>query len=89
MKKKEANNQWPEAWIYLPEACQLKGVKYNTIARPKDAWKQPNGGKEDGILNGRKAWRPETVREWITMDDSALDKKYRKRNAEAFYAEAH
>jgi hypothetical protein len=74
MKKVE----WPEAWIYLPEACRMKGVKYNSIARPKDAWKQPNGGKEDGILNGRRAWRPETVREWITMDDTALHKNYHK-----------
>jgi hypothetical protein len=82
MKKSE----WPEPWIYLTEACHMKGVKYNSIARPKDAWKQPNGGKEDGILNGRRAWRPETVRDWITMDDSALAKNYRK--AIAFAGEA-
>ena len=89
MKKKEQNSEWPQAWIYLPEACRLKGVKYNTIARPKDAWKQPNGGKADGILNGRRAWRPETVREWITMDDSALAKKYRTHAFASSVADTH
>lgn len=66
----------PERWIHLMEACKMKGVCYNSVARVRDAWRQPNCGKEDGIISGRKAWRPETVRAWILLDDMALKKIY-------------
>ena len=73
----------PEPWMHLREACLLKGIAYNSIARPRDAWKQPNGGKEDGTISGRKAWRPETVRAWIMMDDDAMKKLRAKRIRES------
>lgn len=79
---------FPEPWIYLKEACHMKGIAYNSLCRPKDAWRQPGNGKEDGIVNGRKAWRPETVREWILMDDEALRRSYRRQISESAIAAA-
>lgn len=75
IKKPSPIDNMPERWIYLREACEMKGVAYNSLCRPKDDWRQPNCGKADGVLNGRKAWRPETIRQWITEDDSVLKKK--------------
>ncbi len=78
-KLKKPELKMPERWIRLKEACEMKGIAYNSLSRPRDAWRQPNCGKEDGIVNGRKAWRPDTVRKWILMDDNMLKSLYKKR----------
>ena len=61
-----------QAWFTLMEACRLKGVKHNSVkSRPR---LQPNHGKEDGIISGRKRWRRETIMNWIPLtDDNLLD----------------
>jgi tagatose-1,6-bisphosphate aldolase len=66
-------------WVYLKEACRIKGVNYRTIARNDRLWQQPNGGVADGILCGRRAWKRRSIMEWIEKDDTVLQKEYRER----------
>jgi hypothetical protein len=71
-----AQQQFPPAWLDLQDACQLKGVNYNSLSNSANAWRRPRGGVPDGILNGRAHWRPETVAEWIMQDDEDLYLRY-------------
>ena len=60
-------------WWDLNSAATAKGVSASTLrARP---WLQPNGGNEDGILNGRKMWKWETIRRWLDLTDADLEAK--------------
>ncbi|MHB8132122.1 MAG: hypothetical protein ACYDEX_24430, partial [Mobilitalea sp.] len=42
------------------------------------SWKEPNCGKEDGIICGEKAWMTETCRVWVLLDDVAQKKTHYK-----------
>lgn len=70
--------EMPEPWVYLPGACQLKNINYSTVCRKKDEWRQSNAGKEYGMINGHKAWRPATIRVWILQDDATLNDAHQK-----------
>ena len=59
------------AWYSLAEAAALKGVSASTLRAR--VWLQPRGGREDGILNGRRCWRAETIREWLDQTDQDLE----------------
>ena len=57
-------------WFNLKECCALKGLCYKTACNKK--WLQPNAGKPDGTVGGRKVWSYSTVTDWITKSDSEL-----------------
>jgi hypothetical protein len=64
-----ANSQSQE-WFNLKDACQWKGVKYNTV---KSKFKlQPNQGIPDGIVSGRRMWKRETVLRWLSLTDEDI-----------------
>lgn len=69
---------WPDPWIDLKRACKMKGISYETVR--KFSWRMPNGGAPDAIINNRKYWRPETIREWILLSDQDLAHKYKGDN---------
>ena len=61
-----------QEWWSLKEACRLKGVNYNTVAS-RTQW-QPNGGRSDAVICGRKRWRRTTVERWLNeADDGPVD----------------
>jgi hypothetical protein len=64
-----------QEWYDLETACKLKGVNKNTLySKPKY---QPNYGKADAIICGKKRWSKETIREWIQMTDEDIPGIYR------------
>lgn len=71
----------PEPWVDLRKACLMKGIAYGSISQSKFRWRQPRGGTPDGIINNRKYWRPETIREWILQTDEDL-LKYKEEEEE-------
>ena len=52
-----------QAWYNLKVACALKGVCYNSVKSRAEL--QPNGGKADATIGGRRVWRRETVEAWL------------------------
>ena len=57
-------------WYDLKSACLLKGINYNTvISNPRY---QPNFGRPDAVICGRKRWRRETILKWIEVTDDSL-----------------
>ena len=61
-----------QEWYDLKTACQLKGINYNTvISNPKY---QPNLGKPDAIICGRKRWRRQTILDWLHITDEDISK---------------
>jgi len=57
------------AWYNLRAACELKGATYNTIkSRPE---LQPNGGKAEGEIGGRRVWSRASVEKWARMLDGS------------------
>jgi hypothetical protein len=59
-----------QEWYDLETVCKLKGVNKNTLyAKPKY---QPNYGKADSIVCGKKRWNKETIREWLKQTDSDI-----------------
>ena len=58
------------AFFTLKEACYYKNLNYKTACnRPL---LQPNLGKEDGKVGGRKVWRYATIASWVSMTDAEL-----------------
>ena len=55
------------AWWTLKEACAWKGVCYNTVKSSHAL--QPNGGRKDARIGGRRMWRRETVESWLNEVD--------------------
>jgi len=56
-----------QEWYDLKSACRLKGINYNTvISNPKY---QPNHGKPDAVICGRRRWRRETIFRWLEVTD--------------------
>ncbi len=67
-----------QEWFDLKQGCNLKGINYNTvISNPKY---QPNFGKPDAIICGRRRWRRQTILDWLQVTDEDLPKG-RKLNA--------
>lgn len=70
-----SSDQLTQEWYDLDAACQFKGVNKNTLyAKPKY---QPNYGKADAIVCGRKRWSKETIREWLKQTDDDIPEIYR------------
>ena len=55
------------AWMTLKEACEFKGVKYNTVRL--DARKQPKFGQWEWASESgkQKKWCRKTITEWISV----------------------
>lgn len=66
-------------WYFLPECCSLKGIPYNSVSNKRNEWRQPRGGRPDGVLNNRKAWKRETIEEWLEQTDIELQ-FYKQKN---------
>lgn len=69
---------FPEPWISLRRACELKGISYGSVSQSKYRWRQPAGGAPDGFINNRKYWRPITIKQWIMQTDEDLWALYGK-----------
>ena len=64
-----------QEWYDLKTACSLKGVNKNTLySKPKY---QPNFGKADAILCGKKCWHKDTIREWLNQVDEDIPEIFR------------
>ena len=61
-----------QEWFDLKTACQLKGITYNTVV--SDRRYQPNFGKPDAIICGRRRWRRQTILDWLHVTDEDLPK---------------
>ena len=51
------------AFFTLKEACYYKNLNYKTACNRVIL--QPNSGREDGRVGGRKVWRFATIADWI------------------------
>lgn len=59
-----------KVWISLHEACELKNLNYKTACNRPNL--QPNKGKADGTIGGRKMFRRETVIAWLGLSDTDI-----------------
>jgi hypothetical protein len=59
-------------WITLHEACDLKNLNYKTACNRTQL--QPNGGKPDGTIGGKKVFKRETVIAWLGLSDQEIMK---------------
>jgi hypothetical protein len=67
----------PKNWFTLREACELKNLNYKTACnRPK---LQPNFGKMDGRIGGRKCFRRTTILAWLMQSDEEIDSQLQAR----------
>lgn len=57
-------------WYNLKECCKYKGLNYKTACNK--TWLQPNNGRGDGVVGGRKVWSYKTVQDWLEKTDSML-----------------
>lgn len=64
-----------KVWVNLRAACDYKGVNYNSLSSGHYAWRRPNGGVPDKIINGRIYWKRETVEAWAKLGDIELQKR--------------
>ena len=60
-----------KAYYSLRESCELKGLNYKTSCNK--VWLQPNGGIADAYIGGKKMFLYSNVREWLFLDDAALE----------------
>lgn len=60
----------PKQWFSLDEACFLKGLNYKTACNR--IYLQPNGGKPDAKVGGRKKFSRSTVLQWLVLSDDEL-----------------
>lgn len=60
-----------KAWFFLKDACLLKGLNYKTACNKP--YLQPNNGKEDGRVGGRKAFLRPTILKWLSLSDSEIE----------------
>ena len=59
-----------KAFFSLKEACELKGLNYKTSCnRP---YLQPNKGKADGRIGGKKSFKRQTIIDWIFQTDEDI-----------------
>lgn len=58
------------AWYTLKEACDLKNLNYKTACNRKSL--QPNGGKEDGHIGGKRVFSRGTIMDWICLTDELV-----------------
>ena len=64
-----------QEWYDLEQACNLKGVKKNTLySKPKY---QPCFGKADALICGKKRWHRSTIHEWLKQTDEDIPEVYR------------
>jgi hypothetical protein len=59
-----------KAFFNLREACHYKNLNYKTACNRPSL--QPNSGKPDGKVGGRKVWRFATIAGWISLTDAEL-----------------
>jgi hypothetical protein len=59
-----------KAFFTLKEACEYKSLNYKTACNR--TLLQPNSGKADGQVGGRKVWRYSTIQDWISLTDAEL-----------------
>lgn len=55
----------------LKEACELKHLNYKTSLNRKEL--QPNKGKADIIVGGRKLYKRETILAWLNLSDKDIE----------------
>lgn len=58
-------------WITLKEACELKSLNYKTACNRTNL--QPNGGKADGKIGGKKCFNRETIISWLILSDQDIE----------------
>lgn len=75
---KVVDEKMPAPWVDLRKACQMKGIAYGSVTSNDRKWRQPKGGVPDGLINGKRYWRPETIREWILQTDKDLERLYKE-----------
>ncbi len=56
-----------QVWYDLKQSCSIKGINYNTVVSRSVL--QPNNGKPDAIIAGRRRWRKETIMAWVEITD--------------------
>ena len=57
-------------WFNLREACELKNLNYKTACNRK--YLQPNKGKPDGLIGGKKSFLRETIINWLILTDKEI-----------------
>lgn len=67
LKEKVIINQ---AWFDLRQLCSIKGLKYNTVVSKHSL--QPNKGKPDATIAGKRMWRRETALHWCQLTDEDI-----------------
>jgi len=60
----------PRQWFSLGEACLLKGLNYKTACNR--TYLQPNGGKAEMKIGGRKKFSRSTILQWLLLPDDEL-----------------
>jgi hypothetical protein len=58
------------AWFTLREACELKNLNYKTSCNR--TYLQPNRGKPDGHIGGKKVYSRETIAKWLLVTDEVV-----------------
>jgi hypothetical protein len=59
-----------KAFFSLKEACAIKGINYKTACNRTIL--QPNKGKPDGHIGGKKAFSYSTIVNWLSLTDEAI-----------------
>ena len=67
-----------KCWYTLKDACEFKGVNYNTINNKPRL--KPNNGIPDGIVTGKRMWNVKTINKWVLQNDKDLEDEFNKRN---------
>ena len=57
-------------YFTLKEACELKGLNYKTSCNRTIL--QPNQGKYDLEIGGRKVFNRETIKKWVLLSDKDI-----------------
>jgi hypothetical protein len=57
-------------WFTLRECSTIKGINYKTFCNRVIL--QPNEGKPDGYIGGRKSFKRETLLQWIIKSDDEI-----------------
>ena len=59
-----------KAWYTLKEACAMKNLAYKTACTKKQL--QPNCGKPDGHIGGKRVFSRATIINWLAQTDERL-----------------
>jgi len=57
-------------WWNLKQCCEVKGISVKTAQNHRRL--QPNCGRPDAIVGGRRVWRLATVQDWLLQTDDDL-----------------